>query len=89
MYKKFRKHLGYYISLLAVLSLGLILIFLTRPNIVLQGFVILLTVLFYVFWGILHHLINHELTLKIVVEYVLIGALGISILFFMLMGGIL
>jgi hypothetical protein len=88
MHEKIRKHLGYYISLIAILLLGLILIFLTRPNIELQGLVILLTVFFYVFWGILHHLINHELSLRIVVEYILIGALGISILFFMLTGGL-
>lgn len=88
MKEKIGKHLAYYISLTVVLTLGLILIFLTRPNIVSQALVILLTVIFYVVWGILHHLINHELSLRIVVEYILIGALGISILFFMLTGGL-
>ena len=88
MYKKFKKHLGYYISLIAILVLGLILILLTSPNIKTQAIMVFLTVFFYVLWGILHHLINHELTLRIVIEYVLIGALGMSILFFMLMGGL-
>ena len=88
MYKKFKKHLGYYISLIAILVLGLILILLTSPNIKTQVIMVFLTVFFYVLWGILHHLINHELTLRIVIEYVLIGALGMSILFFMLMGGL-
>jgi hypothetical protein len=88
MKEKISKHLAYYISLITVLTLGLILIFFTRPNIVLQALVILLTVVFYVLWGILHHLVNHELSLRIVVEYILIGALGISILFFMLTGGL-
>ncbi len=89
MYKKFKKHLGYYISLIAILALGLILILLTSPDVTMQATIVFLTVFFYVLWGILHHLINHELTLRIVIEYVLIGALGISILFFMLMGGVL
>jgi hypothetical protein len=89
MYKKFKKHLGYYISLITILSFGLILILLKSSNIKAQTIIVFLTVFFYVLWGILHHLINHELTLKIVIEYVLIGALGISILFFMLMGGVL
>jgi len=88
MREKFKKHIGYYISLIAILSFGLILIFLTRSNILMQSFAILLTVAFYIFWGLLHHLLNHELTLRIVVEYILIGALGISILFFMLTGGL-
>jgi hypothetical protein len=89
MYQKLKKHFGYYLSLLAILLLGLTLILLTSPNIKLQSLVILLTVFFYVLWGTLHHLINHELTSRIVVEYTLIGALGISILFFMLMGGLI
>lgn len=87
--KKIKKHSFYYLSLLTILFLGLVLTFLAAPNIKLQGIIILLTVFFYVLWGILHHLINHELTAKIMIEYVLIGALGLSILFFIIMGGII
>lgn len=87
--KKIKKHLFYYFSLLIILFLGLVLTFLAAPNIRLQGIIILMTVFFYILWGILHHLINHELTAKIMIEYVLIGALGVSILFFMIMGGII
>jgi hypothetical protein len=88
MIEKLRKHVGYYTSLIAILSLGLILIFLTRANTLMQSLAILLTVVFYICWGLLHHLINHELNLRIVIEYILIGTLGISILFFMLTGGL-
>lgn len=89
MYKKFKKHIGYYLSLLTILIFGLILTFLAAPNIQLQIIIILLTTFFYVLWGIFHHLINHELSSKIMVEYVLIGALGVSILFFLIMGGLI
>jgi hypothetical protein len=89
MYKKLKKHLGYYLSLSAILLLGLVLILLTGPNIKTQSLVILLTVFFYVLWGTLHQLINHELTHRIVIEYVLIGVLGLSIIFFMMMGGLI
>jgi len=89
MYQKLQKHFGYYLSLSAILLLGLVLILLTSPNVKLQSLVILLTVFFYVLWGALHHLINHELSTRIMVEYVLIGTLGISIIFFMLMGGLI
>jgi hypothetical protein len=88
MYQKFKKHLGYYISLIAILAFGLVLVLLTANDPKMQSLAILLTVFFYVLWGIVHHLINHELTLRIVIEYVLIGALGLSILFFMLVGGL-
>lgn len=89
MFIKLKKHFGYYLSLSAILLLGIILIILTSPNIKLQSLVISLTIFFYILWGILHHLINHELSSRIVIEYVLIGALGLSIIFFMLMGGLL
>jgi hypothetical protein len=89
MFTKLKKHLSYYLSLSAILLLGIILIILTSPNIKLQSLVIALTVFFYVLWGILHHLINHELSSRIVIEYVLVGALGLSILFFMMMGGLI
>lgn len=88
MYKKFRKHLGYYISLILILSLGLISILLANPNVKTQAVIVFITVFFYVLWGMLHHLINHELTLRIMIEYILIGVLGMSILFFTLMGGL-
>jgi hypothetical protein len=88
MYIKFKRHLGYYISLVLILSLGLISILLANPNIKMQAGIVFLTVFFYILWGMVHHLINHELTLRIMIEYVLIGALGMSILFFTLMGGL-
>ncbi len=40
----------------------------------------------YVLWGIVHHYINHNLKTKIVIEYILIGGLGISAIFFLLKG---
>jgi hypothetical protein len=89
MKKQLKNHFGYYLSLSAILLLGLALIILTSPNIKSQGMVISLTVFFYILWGVLHHFINHKLTLRIVIEYVLIGALGISVIFFMTMGGLI
>ncbi len=89
MYKKFKKHLTYYLSLILVLSLGFILIFISSPNIIMQSAILLLTVFFYVLWGTLHHHLNHELTAKIMIEYVLIGLLGTSIIFFFIMGGLI
>ena len=84
--KKLEKHIGYYISLFAILGTGFAIIFLSFDR-SLQILSLVLTAFFYVLWGIIHHLIHHNLTAKIVVEYSLMGALGIAIVFFILKGG--
>ena len=82
------KHKEYYISLLAILFVGFLIAY-NSPNKQFQFMVVVVTAFFYAFWGVLHHFINHELTPKIMIEYVLIGLLGISILFFFIMGGLI
>ncbi|MBI3984805.1 MAG: hypothetical protein HY344_02570 [Candidatus Levybacteria bacterium] len=88
MIKKFLKHLNYYLLLLIIFSIGLLATVFASPNTNLQILIIVLTIASYVFWGILHHKLNHELTNKIIVEYLLIGLLGFSIIFFIFTGGI-
>ena len=84
--KILEKHLGYYFSLVAILFFGfLTVIFLQDKSS--QLLVLILTALFYILWGIIHHHLHHDLTAKIVVEYVLMGALGISAVFLLLKGG--
>jgi hypothetical protein len=88
MIKKFLKHLNYYIILAAIFAVGLFLSLVSYPNINLQIIIIFTTIICYVCWGILHHKISHQLTNKILIEYILIGLLGISIVFFIFMGGV-
>ena len=88
MTKKFLKHFGYYLILLLIFAIGLIATILSSPNLNLQILIIICTVIFYVFWGIWHHKNTHELTTKITIEYMLIGLLGLSIIFFIFMGGV-
>lgn len=85
--KKIESHFGYYISLAAILFMGFYIAFLFSYSQELQMLVIVLTAFFYVGWGVLHHALHHELTTKIVIEYILIGAIGIGIIFFVLKGG--
>ncbi|MFH1832577.1 MAG: hypothetical protein ABH816_00220 [Candidatus Levyibacteriota bacterium] len=80
----FKKHLIYYSSLFAILSLGFVITFNLAPDKRLQTMGVVMTAFFYVTWGILHHFINHDLTVKIVVEYILIGSLGMTIVLFLL-----
>jgi hypothetical protein len=87
MEKKKNRHIGYYFSLLAVLALGFFLIYFVAPNRQLQMLVFVITTIFYIALGILHHRVNHDLTTKIVIEYILIGAFGIAVMFFLFKGG--
>jgi hypothetical protein len=87
MYKKINEHVAYYISLIVIFALGAFLIYSATPNKQLQMLIFVIMAIFYVIWGVLHHFINHELSTKIVVEYILIGTLVIGIMFFLLKGG--
>lgn len=83
---RFARHIWHYGALLAVLILGFFLTMQTASDKTLQLTIVLITTLFYIIWGLLHHLIEHDLTARIVVEYVLIGSLGASIVLFILLG---
>lgn len=89
MKNKIKKHFGYYFSLIAIFVSGLFLVFATGPNVLLQLSMVMITGIFYMILGASHHFVNHELTAKIMVEYILIGALGISIVFFIIVGGLI
>ncbi|MEX2007666.1 MAG: hypothetical protein WD992_02745 [Candidatus Levyibacteriota bacterium] len=80
------KHTGHYFSLLLILGLGLIGLKIAYPNRILEMEIIILTAILYVVWGIVHHHQNHSLNSKIVVEYVLIAALGLAALLFFISG---
>ncbi|OGH16389.1 MAG: hypothetical protein A3C22_01200 [Candidatus Levybacteria bacterium RIFCSPHIGHO2_02_FULL_37_10] len=84
MFSNLYKHSGYYLVLFIIFILGFLLAYSNRSNENLQIGIIIATTFFYVLWGIIHHLINHDLHVKIVVEYILIGVLGLTIIFFLL-----
>ena len=81
-----KKHAGYYISLFAILFLGFLIAYNSADK-QFQFLVAVLTAFLYALWGILHHIINHELTPTIVVEYTLMAMLGIAFVFFLVKGG--
>jgi len=84
MLSKLYKHSPYYISLIVILTLGFLLAYTNHANRSFQIGVVIATTFFYVLWGIIHHLLNHDLNVKIVIEYILIGAFGLTIIFFLL-----
>lgn len=84
MINNFRKHLYYYFSLFVILGLGVFITLQLAPDKKLQVLGVVMTAFFYVAWGVLHHLVNHDLTVKIMVEYILIGSLGMTVVLFLL-----
>lgn len=41
-----------------------------------QVYVIVITALAYILWGIIHHKLIHYLTIEIILEYILVAAIG-------------
>ncbi|MBI2621306.1 MAG: hypothetical protein HYW63_01500 [Candidatus Levybacteria bacterium] len=82
-----KNHTTYYILLASILLAGFILILSAHPDRGLQMSLVIGLSFAYVLVGILHHLINHDLVAKIVIEYVLVASLGIATAFFVFKGG--
>lgn len=84
MMQTLQDHIIYYISLVLLILLGGILVVVSSPYVKLQMLFVVLTAIFYIAWGIIHHWLHHDLYAKIVIEYVVIGGLGIAVVFFLL-----
>jgi hypothetical protein len=80
-----KQHIHYYLSLIAIQVVGLALVLAVAPNHTLMIAIVVLITFFYTFTALLHHKLNHTLTSKIMLEYVLIAALGIRLMFLYLM----
>jgi hypothetical protein len=72
--------LSQYIVLICVLACGLFAFYYVRPNGALQFIVGAMTTIAYVLWGIIHHVAKKDLHTRVVVEYILIGAIAIVLL---------
>lgn len=77
------KHVLYYAVFIGCEFMGLLLLLFTAGEKNLQLLVVLSMTLFYIFWTIMHQYIHHHLMFKIVVEYVLIGSLGLVLSWFL------
>lgn len=67
--------------------MGLSLVLAASPDRQSQMMIVVGLGFLYVLVGVIHHLINHDLVAKIVIEYVLIASLGIAAAFFIFKGG--
>ena len=82
------RHVEYYLALSIILALGLLLVIISAPDKNLQMLIVLLTTFFYAGFGIFHHIVNHDLNSKIVLEYLIIAGFGMAAVFFFLKGGL-
>jgi hypothetical protein len=78
-----REHLFYYTIMVVLQIIGFFIVLKAAPDTQLEMFFVILTSGVYLFWALLHQYIHHSLHPKIVLEYVLVGFLGISVSFFM------
>lgn len=86
MVGEIKKHTVYYVFLTVFFALGILLLSQFSHDKRLQGLIAVGIVVLYVFWAIVHHIIHHDVTAKIVIEYVLMGSLGITLILFLLRG---
>ena len=84
MMRKVKTHLPYYSVFMLIAALGFWLLVVNAHVPQARMVSIVLLAFFYIIWGLLHHYIHHDISTKIVLEYVLIGAFGISVIFFLL-----
>lgn len=80
-----KTHLFHFLILIAIIGLGVGIFFLASGNRGAQLLIGLTTSFAYVAWGLIHHAIEGDLHKKIVVEYVLMGA--IAVLLFLIVFG--
>lgn len=78
-----KKHKIYYASLWIVIGLGILAFINASYNRTLQGAIVVAMTVFYVSLAIAHHVIHHNGSAKIVVEYLLVGSLVIAVFLFL------
>lgn len=76
------KHLVYYLSLAAILIAGVLVAGYLHGQKQMQIAIVVLIAVFYVVWGIVHHIAEHSFSIKIVLEYIAIAVLGVSLVLF-------
>lgn len=81
-------HLGYYFFLILILFLGVAAISSTLYDKKLQIALVIILSVSYAVLGIVHHRENHDLTLKVMLEYIAISLFAIASIVFLLMGGL-
>ena len=84
MKRRVKKHLLYYVSFVLIQVVGAYIVYLFSFNFQLQITTVILMSFFYFLFAILHQYLHHTLHPKIVIEYALMGTVGIAVTFFLI-----
>jgi len=84
MWEDFKKHVIHYLTLFIILGLGLLGFWHFSYQMTLQRVIILAVAVLYVGWGVVHHLLEGNLNLKIVIEYTSVAALAAALVWMMI-----
>lgn len=82
--KDIKDHKTHYLILLFILLFGILSFWYLRTNQQAQMVSVFLTAVFYVLWGIIHHYIEGDLHIRIIMEYLAIAILGFVILWMLI-----
>lgn len=82
-----RNHTTHYLILFGIILLGFALLTFFSASKSMQLAACFFVAIVYLCYGLLHHWLEHDLTIKIVVEYVLV-ALLVAALFVLIRGGL-
>lgn len=78
--KEIKDHQGHYLVLLFILLFGALTFFYLGRNPQAQIVSVFLTAVFYVLWGVVHHYLEGDLNIRIVMEYLAMAILGFVVL---------
>ncbi len=81
IFKDIREHSGHYLVLVFILIFGALAFLYYQRFPQAQIVSLFLTASFYVLWGIIHHYLEGDLHLRIILEYVAVALLGFLVLF--------
>lgn len=84
--KYIRHHGKYHIALFCMLTLGVILAYYTRDHKQMEVMILVAMASVYILFGVVHHYLMHDLSSKIVIEYIAMGSLGLAVILFVLKG---
>lgn len=80
LFSNIKTHWSHYVALFAILVFGLFSFWFFRRTPQAQVFSAFLTASFYVAWGVIHHYLEGDLHLRIILEYLAVAMLGFLIL---------
>ena len=79
MTSKSLRHLSHYIVLLVILMGGLVAMLASGKSALTHTIILICISLSYFIWGVVHHTLEKELHLEIVLEYLIMSVLGLAL----------